>query len=185
MKDLYEKDYTSLKHKQEEAPAEMNTDLVESSGPSLMDIYEFYWKVTSKHIISKGQANYDYLLKRCDGLAQIYNGKICGLVDHQNYTAQIKLTLPNCINFANNDDLLLREIAEKASSVSFGATEEGNLLMSIDIKYFIEAESFGDFFSRRISALTEQRELFSDEKDADIGFEELLTILGKSLRRVK
>lgn len=99
MKILYKKDYTSLEPAESNASIEMNTAIVDSGEPSLMEIYELYKRKTPKNVAPKEKANYDYLLKRCDGLAQIYKGKIYGLVDSESYVAKIHLALPKFIEF--------------------------------------------------------------------------------------
>ncbi len=119
----------------------------------------------------------------CDELAQLYNGKIWGLVDYEAYTAKIRLTLPKFIEFINADELLLlKEIAEKARSVSFRATEEGSLLVTILIQYFAEDESYEDFLARNIKAFIERRGLSLEEVSAqtDVSPEILTAIFGAS-----
>ena len=119
----------------------------------------------------------------CDELAQLYNGKIWVLVDYEAYTAKIRLNLPKFIEFINADELLLlKEIAEKARSVSFRATEEGSLLVTILIQYFAEDESYEDFLARNIKAFIERRGLSLEEVSAqtDVSPEILTAIFGAS-----
>ncbi len=156
---------------------------LDSSKQNLIEIYHHYLQTTSKHIVPEAQAHYNELLNLCDKLAQLYNGKIWGLVDYEAYNAKIRLTLPKFIEFINADELLLlKEIAEKARSVSFRATEEGSLLVTILVQYFAEDESYEDFLTRNIKAFIERRGLSLEEVSAqtDVSPEILTAIFGAS-----
>ena len=148
-------------------PLKKYIDTLDSHIVERVEMYQRYLQVTAKHIIPEAQANYDYLLQRCDELAQLYGGKIWGLVDDGNDTAKIRLTLPRFIEFINADEqLLLKEMADKTEWLAFRATEEGTLLITLHFRYFEEDESYADYLVRNIKEFIERKGLSLEEVSA-------------------
>ena len=189
MKDLYEKDYTTQETQMiitspEAEDIEIDPAITAPDEPrlTLMDVYEVYDKVTAKRIIPEDKANYDYLLKRCDELAQRYHGQVSGVVDHDKFDSRIRLTVPRFLEFCFDDELvLLKEIAEKARTVSFEAAAEGGLRLSIFINYFAEEESFESFVARKTKRVLERQGLTPEEAAAksQISVEEFMDMLNQ------
>ena len=178
MQDIYEKNYTN---QEPEEKIETN-DTANGGELTLWEIYKIYTEDTPKHIVPEDQANYDYLLKRCDELAQKRHGYLYGYVDYETYGAKIKVTLPHFIKFSSNDDLfLLKEIADKARSVLFEPAADDSFVMSIFINYFAEDESFNDYFARVIKNVIQQRGLTLEAAAAQCGVDlvELIELLGE------
>lgn len=168
MSNLYEKDYTILETAEQKiVPLKKCIDALDVHIAEHVELYQRYLQVTPRHIIPEDQANYDYLLQRCDELAQLYGGKIWGFINDESYTAKIRLTLPRLIEFINADELLLlKEMADKSEWLAFRATEEGTLLITLHFRYFEEDESYVDYLSRNIKEFIERKGLSLEEVSA-------------------
>ena len=180
MKEIYEKDYANP-DVDRESPLEIIKISEESGELNIAEFYKIYMEPVIKHIVPKEQANYDYLLKRCDELAKKHDGKIYGLVDDESCEAKIRLTLPTFIEFIDDDELLLlKEIAEESNAVTFSVTEEGSLLLSIRINYFLEDESYDDFLKERAKDFIKRNGLTYEEiaSKMDVRTEALKTLFG-------
>ncbi len=165
---LYEKDYTIRETAEQKiVPLKKCIDALDVHIAEHVELYQRYLQVTPRHIIPEDQANYDYLLQRCDELAQLYGGKIWGFINDESYTAKIRLTLPRFIEFINADELLLlKEMADKSEWLAFRATEEGTLLITLHFRYFEEDESYADYLSRNIKEFIERKGLSLEEVSA-------------------
>ncbi len=70
-----------------------------------------------KVIVPEDQANYEYLLERCDRFAQDHHGRIHAVVDYQRFHSEINLYL-RMIEFDCEEDMsLLKDIGERAHYV--------------------------------------------------------------------
>ena len=70
-----------------------------------------------KIIVPEDQANYEYLLERCDQFAQDHHGRIHAVVDYQRFHSEINLYL-RMIEFDCEEDMsLLKDIGERAHYV--------------------------------------------------------------------
>lgn len=136
---VYERDYGAGKKVDQKEKRAFAAELMQND---LLKQYASFVENTPKHIVEEDKANYEYLLKQCDALAKQSYGHILGIVDHEKYQSVIRLTLP-FIEFSSDEELhILKEIAEKASCVSFMVQEGNSVTMSIFIDYFAEDESF-------------------------------------------
>lgn len=98
--------------------------------------YDAAKKAMPKYIVPKNRDAYEDLLVRLDFLAQKRGGKIRGIVDYTNWEAHIDVVLRFFECCFSEDFKLLADIAEKTSNVSFTATEDGNIHLSLMFRYF-------------------------------------------------
>jgi len=91
-----------------------------------------------KVIVPKDKEDYEYLLSRCDAVAKRHHWMVKGAVDHHRWYSYIDLTMP----LPEFDDagslVLLREIAERATTVTFEKKEKCGIGIHIMIDYFQE-----------------------------------------------
>lgn len=91
-----------------------------------------------KVIVLEDQANYEYLLERCDRFAQDHHGRIHAVVDYQRFHSEINLYL-RMIEFDCEEDMsLLKDIGERAHYVCITPEEDGGFRIHIMINYFQE-----------------------------------------------
>ena len=91
-----------------------------------------------KIIVPEDQANYEYLLERCDQFAQDHHGRIHAVVDYQHFHSEINLYL-RMIEFDCEEDMsLLKDIGERAHYVCITPEEGGGFRIHIMINYFQE-----------------------------------------------
>ena len=91
-----------------------------------------------KVIVPEDQANYEYLLERCDQFAQDHHGRIHAVVDYQHFHSEINLYL-RMIEFDCEEDMsLLKDIGERAHYVCITPEEGGGFRIHIMINYFQE-----------------------------------------------
>ncbi len=91
-----------------------------------------------KVIVPEDKENYEYLLSRCDAVAKRRRWKVKGVVDYHRWYSYIDLTMP-LPEFDDADSLmLLREIAERATIVTFEQRENNSIGLHIMINYFQE-----------------------------------------------
>jgi hypothetical protein len=83
-------------------------------------------------------------------MAKRWGGKIRGIVDYQKWDAHIYLTLPFAEFGCDEELALLKEIAEKSHSVTFSATKDGKVELSIFIYYFEEIADKKAIFEEEI-----------------------------------
>lgn len=137
--EIYERDYSTREHDSETERASAIFDRAVYG--SFFREYNDAMKAIPKVVVPKDKENYEYLLKRCDAIAEQWHGHIKGVVDYEHWDSHIILTLP-CLEFGNTEELeLLREIAEKAHLVTVTANENGGITMNIMVNYFEEVMS--------------------------------------------
>jgi len=91
-----------------------------------------------KVIVPKDKESYEYLLSRCDAVAKRRHWMVKGVVDYHRWYSYIDLTMP-LPEFDDADSLvLLREIAERATTVTFEPLEDSGIRLHIMINYFQE-----------------------------------------------
>jgi len=93
-----------------------------------------------KVIVPEDKKNYEYLLSQCDAVAKRRRWKVKGVVDYHKWYSYIDLTMP-LPEFDDAESLvLLREIAERATTVTL-ETKDGSINIHIMINYFKELMS--------------------------------------------
>ena len=131
---IYEKDYAE-EHEKNRQSEDVDILAQAISGGFLKRLDDSL-RAIPKMIIPEYKANYEYLLKMCDDLAKQLGGNIRGVVDYERWEAAIDVVLPYA-EFANQDGLLLlKSMAEKALSVTFRATDDGNTRIRLYVPYF-------------------------------------------------
>lgn len=136
---IYEKDYRNMP--QDKDVQRASEILEQALNGGFFQAYSNEMDKIPKVVVPEDKANYEYLLERCDKFAQRHCGQIRGIVDYHHWHSEIVMLLPFA-EFCDSDDLVfLREITEKAHSVCFEPTEEGNIRFRIFINYFDELMS--------------------------------------------
>lgn len=108
-----------------------------------------------KYIVQKDKEAYESLLPKLDALAKRHCGKIKGVVDYERWDSHIYVTVP-FFEFSSDEELvLLRELNEKAHSLTF-TVEDGMVRLSVMINYFNEVGDVEQVFDR---AMEESDEL--------------------------
>lgn len=108
-----------------------------------------------KYIVPKDKQAYEELLPKLDALAKRHSGKIKGIVDYERFDSHIYITLP-FFEFSHIEEHeLLRELNDKAHSLTF-TVEDGMIRLSVMINYF---EEIGDVDHVFDLALEESEEL--------------------------
>ena len=131
---IYEKDYAE-EHEKNRQSEDVDI-LAQAISGGFLKRLEDSLRAIPKMIIPEYKANYEYLLKMCDDLAKQLGGHIRGVVDYERWEAAIDVVLPYA-EFANQDGLLLlKNMAEKALSVTFRATDDGNTRIRLYVPYF-------------------------------------------------
>lgn len=128
-----------------------------------------------KVIVPEDQANYEYLLKRCDQFAEEHHGRIHAVVDYQHYHSEINLFL-KLIEFDCDEDMsLLKDIGEKAHYVCITPEEGGIFRIHIMINYFQElmTDEYRDYLKyeavmedEALSGLLNMPELTQEQEEA-------------------
>lgn len=149
---VYERDY-----KEEKARRDMQTkntvpsrvwDYMVTSGTldSMSDAY-----MAMPRIINAGhKAAYERILTALDRIAKTFGGKIKGVVDYQNWEANIYVVLP-FVEFSSEEELaLMQDIASNSQTVAFTATPDGNVRLKILIDYFEVVGNFDDMLEKEI-----------------------------------
>ena len=94
-----------------------------------------------KYIVQEDKEAYEDLLFRLDGYAKRKHGKIKGIVDYDKYESHIIVYLPHFEACDPYDFSLLSDIAAKTHNVTFQASEDGGIRLSVRINYFDEIEN--------------------------------------------
>ena len=131
---VFERDYSKAC---KEAPNSNWIDamLVQALTDSFLTSYTDAMKAVPKVIIPEYQANYEYVLRLCDDLAESWGGSIRGEISYEQWEATIDLVLPY-VEFTSPKDLqFLQEIAEKSHGVSIQPVD-GSIHIHIINRYF-------------------------------------------------
>ena len=107
---------------------------------SFFEEYTAAMDAIPKVIVPKDKENFEYLSARCDELAQRHHGYFRSIVDYHKWDSHIEVLLPFAEFGCPEELALLKEIAEKSSSVLFEPVEEG-IRLYIMINYFEELMS--------------------------------------------
>lgn len=130
--------------------------------------YDDLLRSMPKYIVPEDKKNYEELLPKLDALAKRKGGRIKGVVSYEHWDAHIYITLRH-FEFVHKDDLeLLKDLQEKAHSLTFTPTEEGEIQLSVMINYFEEIGDKDGVFSQAIE-----------------GNDELIGVLVESIERRK
>lgn len=136
-----------------------------------------------KVIVPEDQANYEYLLERCDRFAHKHHGRIHAVVDYQRFHSEINLNLP-MIEFDCEEDMsLLKDIGEKAHYVCIIPEEGGGYRIHIMINYFqdLMTEEHRDYLkyetimeNEELAGLLKMPELTQEQQEAVSIIKEIL-----------
>ena len=161
--EVYEKDYAEVfQQERNELGAAIFDHAIESG---FFHAYGEAMDALPKHIIPYEKESYERLLSCCDEMAKRMGGHIRGIVSYEKWDANIYLELP-FIEFSSTEErALLMEIAFRASSVTFEATDNGKVKMHLFFYYF---EDEGD-----------KDEVLEAEIEKDPRLMELLTALSQ------
>lgn len=136
MKKIYERNYSCMGIR--------NLEEDTSSSCMLSDVFAYrmeYAGADKLHEIPRAVKknagkNYRSLLKKCDQLAQRTGGTIRGTIDYGEYDADIEVILPYAEFCTLEDRKVLQEIAERAVTVLFESTQDGELRILLTVAFF-------------------------------------------------
>ncbi len=136
---IYEKDYRNQPETEEDKRRSAILEQAVKGG--FFKTYKEEMDKIPKVIVPKDKENYEYLLNRCDEFVQRHRGRIRGIVDYHQWHSEILMYL-SFAEFCDPEDLaFLKEISEKAHSVTFEPCEDGGIRVRIFICYFEELMS--------------------------------------------
>ena len=158
---IFERDYTQA-HKDKAQDITANKLFEQAYFGDFIDNYQKAMDAVPKVIVPEYKANYEYLLSLCDTLAKQWGGSVRGVIDYNHWDAQIDLIVPFA-EFSSSDELqLLRDMAEKAHSVTFQPTHDGKLRIHLFNLYFEE------LISEEHRGFIEYEAIMKDEKLAEM-----------------
>ena len=138
--EIFERDYRETENKETMSPSQQKIwEYVVESG--LFQAYDDAIRQMPKYIVKKDKDAYERLLSRLNIYARRKHGKIKGIVDYEKYESHIYVELPYFETCFAEDFDLLSEMATKTHNVTFTASEDGGIRLSIRINYFDEVEN--------------------------------------------
>lgn len=160
---IFERDYTEQHRAKEQIEETLSSKIaIESIDGGFLKLFGKAMNAVPKMIDPKQKADYEYLLEKCDKVAERRGGHIKGIVDYKNWEAYIYLTLP-FVEFSSRDDLLLlKELAEKSNGVTFVPSDGNGITMYAFFFYFtdlIDEDGEDQIFSETLSRKQALREL--------------------------
>lgn len=133
---ISERDYTRKSDISSSDAQERETMLEYSISSGVLKTMSESFNQLPKEVNNEKKAANERILAALDTTAQVLGGKIKGIVDYQNWEAHIFAYLPFA-EFSSLDELeLSKDIAENAQTVTFSATPDGSIRLSVLIAYF-------------------------------------------------
>ena len=165
---IYERDYTTPKG-EVSSDAQGSAKLLDYSITSgvLKKMSEGFNQLP-REINAEKQAAYERILSSLDSVAEILGGQIKGVVDYQNWEAHILAYLPFA-EFSSLEELeLLKDIAVNAQTVTFTATPDGGIRLSVLIAYFDVIGDVEDTLAEEIAHYPELVALLEQSQQAEM-----------------
>ena len=151
--EVYEADY-----RRNDEPKEIPSAFDVAVETGFFKKYNDIMRSIPKGIVAEDKKNYEELLHKLDVLAKRRGGKIRGIVSYERFDSHIYVTLP-FFEFSHKEEHeLLAELEAKAHSLTFTATEDGMIQLSVMINYFEEIGDTDEVFDM---ALAGNEELIS------------------------
>lgn len=133
---IYERDYTRKRDISSSDARERETLLKYSISSGLLKTMSESFNQLPREINNEKKAAYERILAALDTIAEVLGGQIKGIIDFQNWEAHIYAYLPFS-EFSSLEELdLLKDIAVNAQTVTFTATPDGGIRLSVLIAYF-------------------------------------------------
>ena len=133
---IYERDYTRKMDISSSDARERETLLDYSISSGVLKTMSESFNQLPREINNEKKAAYERILSSLDSVAEILGGQIKGVVDYQNWEAHIFANIPFA-EFSSLEELdLLKDIAVNAQTVTFTATPDGGVRLSVLIAYF-------------------------------------------------
>ena len=131
---VFEKDYSNS-FKEIPDGSQIDNILLQALSGGFLTSYAEALNAVPKVIIPEYQANYEYVLRICDGLAEAWGGSVRGKISYERWEATIDVVVPY-VDFTSPKDLQnLQEIAEKSHGVTITPAGDG-ILIHIYNRYF-------------------------------------------------
>lgn len=102
--------------------------------------YSDAMKKIPKYIVQEDKKAYEDLLSRLDAYAKRKDGNIKGIVDYDKWESHIIVELPFFEACTAEEFCLLSDMAKKANNVTFEASDNGGIRLSVMINNFDEIE---------------------------------------------
>ena len=133
---IYERDYTRKRDISPSAVQESEKLLDYSISSGILKTMSESFNQLPRAINNEKKAAYERILAALYTIAEVLGGQIKGIVDFQNWEAHIYAYLPFS-EFSSLEELeLLKDIAVNAQTVTFTATPDGGIRLSVLIAYF-------------------------------------------------
>ena len=162
--EIFERDYRETENKETLSPNRQKIwDYAVESG--IFKAYDEAMRKIPKYIVQEDKEAYEDLLFRLNGYAKRKYGKIKGIVDYDKYECHIYVDLPHFEACDPYDFSLLSDIATKTHNVTFTASEDGGIRLSIRINYFDEIENTENVFTDCIMKDKKLVQMLTEEHD--------------------
>lgn len=140
--EIFERDYRRKATDKDIETASNKQDIWDYAVKSgFFKAYDNAMKKIPKYIVQEDKEAYEDLLFRLDIYAKRKHGKIKGIVDYDKYESHIIVDLPHFEACCPDEFALLSDMATKTHNVTFKASEDGGIRLSIRINYFNEIEN--------------------------------------------
>ena len=147
--EIFERDYRRTESNETMSPNEQKIwDYAVESG--IFKAYDEAKRKIPKYIVQKDKETYEHLIFFLDIYAKRKHGKIKGIVDYDKYECHIYVDLPFFEACTPEDLTLLSYMGVRTHNVTFTASEDGGIRLSIRINYFKETENIKKVFIDRV-----------------------------------
>ena len=165
---IYERDYTRKRDISSSDARARETLLEYSISSGLLKTMSESFNQLPREINNEKKAAYERILAALDTIAEVLGGQIKGIIDFQNWEAHIYAYLPFS-EFSSLEELdLLKDIAVNAQTVTFTATADGGIRLSVLIAYFDVIGDVEDTLAEEIAQCPELVALLEQSHQADM-----------------
>ena len=164
--EIFERDYRGTENKETLSPNQQKIwEYAVESG--IFKAYDEAKRKIPKYVVQEDKEAYEDLLFRLDIYAKRKHGKIKGIVDYDKYEAHIYVDLPFFEACTPEDLTLLSYMGVRTHNVTFQASENGGIRLSIRINYFDEIEDTKNVFTDCIMKDEKLVEMLMEEHEKE------------------
>ena len=165
---IYERDYTRKRDISPSAVQESEKLLDYSISSGILKTMSESFNQLPRAINNEKKAAYERILAALDTIAEVLGGQIKGIVDFQNWEAHIYAYL-SFSEFSSLEELdLLKDIAVNAQTVTFTATADGGIRLSVLIAYFDVIGDVEETLAEEIAQYPELVALLEQSQQAEM-----------------
>ena len=164
--EIFERDYRGTENKETLSPNQQKIwEYAVESG--IFKAYDEAKRKIPKYIVQKDKETYEHLIFFLDIYAKRKHGKIKGIVDYDKYECHIYVDLPFFEACTPEDLTLLSYMGVRTHNVTFQASENGGIRLSIRINYFDEIEDTKNVFTDCIMKDEKLVEMLMEEHEKE------------------